>query len=283
MPSDKRARQRAQRDAKRAAAQKAAQRQKVIRRVATIAVVAVVLIGSGFLLFGRSSSPAPTTTTTTTTTAPLPSTTTTTLSPTYATAQTAANAKAVAGGCPASPTARANNLSWTTEPPITIDTAKTYYATVKTTVGSFTIALDPKQAPHNVNNFIFLAHHGFYNCVTFHRVIPNFVIQGGDPTGTGTGGPGYQVTENEYPAKAANAALQYPVGSVAMANSGSGTNGSQFFVVTGVNGEGLPNQYTLLGKVVSGIDVVQTISNYGTPAGVPPNVIERMLSVTVTP
>ena len=109
------------------------------------------------------------------------------------------------------------------------------------------------------------------------------MIQGGDPTGTGTGGPGYQVTENEYPAKAANSALQYPIGTVAMANSGSGTNGSQFFVVTGVNGEGLPNQYTVLGKVVSGMDVVQTISNYGTPSGVPPNVIERMLSVTVTP
>ena len=128
---------------------------------------------------------------------------------------------------------------------------------------------------------MFLAREGFYHCVNFHRVIPDFVVQGGDPTGTGTGGPGYAVTPDEYPKAGANPALQYPIGSVAMANSGPGTNGSQFFIVTGVNGEGLPPQYTLFGQVKTGLDTVNTISGYGTPQGTPPNVIERMLSVTI--
>jgi cyclophilin family peptidyl-prolyl cis-trans isomerase len=176
-----------------------------------------------------------------------------------------------------------NTLSWAAEPALTINTATAYTATVATTAGTFQIALAPAQAPHNVNNFIFLAKHGFYHCVIFHRVIPNFVVQGGDPTGTGTGGPGYAVTENEYPAPAKNTALQYPIGTVAMANSGSGTNGSQFFIVSGVNGEGLPNTYTVLGHVTSGLSVVQKISNEGSTSGVPPAVTERILSVTVNP
>lgn len=282
MPSEKRARQRAQRDAKRAAAEKAANRQKATRRTLTVVGVAVVLIGSGWLLFGRSGT---TTTTTTTTTSTVPATTTTTTAKSAAdvAAQETANANAIAAGCPASTTARANTSSWSTEPPITIDTTKTYTATVATTTGTFTVALDPAQAPHNVNSFIFLARHDFYHCVIFHRVIPNFVIQGGDPTGTGTGGPGYSVSENEYPPAAKNPALQYPIGTVAMANSGSGTNGSQFFIVTGVNGEGLPNSYTVLGHVTSGLSVVQKISGEGTPAGVPPRVTERILSITVNP
>ena len=168
---------------------------------------------------------------------------------------------------------------------MTISTAKTYTATVVTDVGTFAIALDPKAAPIAVNSFVFLADHGFFNCVTFHRVIPGFVVQGGDPTGTGSGGPGYQFTEHGPPA-ASNPAQQYPLGSVAMANSSSGTtdpstNGSQFFIVTGPSGESLPPDYVLFGHVSSGMSVVQKISADGTPSGTPPKIIHRMLKVTV--
>jgi len=286
MPSEKRARQRAQREVRRAQEQKTAKKKTLIRRTGFIALGAVAVVGSAWLIF-KPSSPSTTTTTTTqpstSTTLPnTPSTTTTTSSnATYAAAQAAANAKAVAAGCPKDPTARANTLQWSNQPAITIDTARTYIATVTTTAGTFTINLDAKQAPATVNNFVFLARQGFYHCVNFHRVIPDFVVQGGDPTGTGTGGPGYAVTPDEYPKAGANPALQYPIGSVAMANSGPGTNGSQFFIVTGVNGEGLPPQYTLFGQVKTGLDTVNTISGYGTPQGTPPNVIERMLSVTI--
>ena len=292
MPSEKRARQRAQREVRRAQEQKTAKKKALIRRTGFIALGAVAVVGSAWLIF-KPSSPSTTTTTTTqpstSTTLPnTPSTTTTTsttsttsTNATYAAAQAAANAKAVAAGCPKDPTARANTLQWSNQPAITIDTARTYIATVTTTAGTFTINLDAKQAPATVNNFVFLARQGFYHCVNFHRVIPDFVVQGGDPTGTGTGGPGYAVTPDEYPKAGANPALQYPIGSVAMANSGPGTNGSQFFIVTGVNGEGLPPQYTLFGQVKTGLDTVNTISGYGTPQGTPPNVIERMLSVTI--
>ena len=285
MPSEKRARQRAQREAKRAQEQKAAKKKALFRRVGFIALGAVVVVGSAWLILKPSSTPTTTTTTqpSTSTTMPnTPSTTSTTAAnSTYAAAQTAANAKAVAAGCPANPTTRANTLSWNNQPALTIDTNKTYIATVKTTAGTFTITLDAKQAPTTVNNFVFLARQGFYHCVNFHRVIPDFVVQGGDPTGTGSGGPGYAVSPDEYPKAAANRALQYPIGSVAMANSGAGTNGSQFFIVTGVNGEGLAPQFTLFDQVGSGMDTVNTISGYGTPQGTPPNVIERMLSVTI--
>lgn len=168
---------------------------------------------------------------------------------------------------------------------MTIDTSKTYTATVQTDVGTFTMSLDPSEAPIAVNSFVFLAQHNFFNCIIFHRVIPGFVDQTGDPTGTGTGGPGYQFTEHGPPA-AANPADQYPLGSVAMANSSSGTtdpstNGSQFFIVTGASGESLPPDYVLFGQVTSGMSVVQAINKDGTASGTP-SVIHRMLKVTIT-
>jgi cyclophilin family peptidyl-prolyl cis-trans isomerase len=126
---------------------------------------------------------------------------------------------------------------------------------MKTSKGTITIQLDPKQAPKTVNNFVFLSKQGFYNGGTFHRVIPGFVIQGGDPEGTGTGGPGYQFAD-ELP----NAG-QYKIGSVAMANSGPNTNGSQFFIVTGANGASLPPSYSLFGQVTEGQSVAEAISN----------------------
>jgi len=165
---------------------------------------------------------------------------------------------------------------------MTIDASKTYRATVKTDAGSFVITLDAQHTPVTVNNFVFLAQNHFFDCVTFHRVIPNFMDQTGDPSGTGAGGPGYKLAD-ELPAKATP---QYPIGSVAMANAGPNTNGSQFFIVTGPEGESLAPNYTLFGQVTSGLAVAQKINNDGnadpTANGVPPKVIHRILSVTIS-
>ena len=154
-------------------------------------------------------------------------------------AQATANTTSVAAGCPKNPATALKKPKWSSAPATIIDAAKAYTATVKTDVGTFVIALNAKDAPQTVNNFVFLAQHGFFNCVIFHRVIPEFVDQTGDPTGTGSGGPGYTIPD-ELPAKAANPADQYPLGSVAMANTGQpNTGGSQWFIVAGAEGESL--------------------------------------------
>jgi cyclophilin family peptidyl-prolyl cis-trans isomerase len=229
---------------------------------------------------GKSSTTTSAAVTTTTTT---PTTTTTKAIPP---AQAAADTKAVAAGCPSDPTVALNKTTYKTAPAMTIDTTKTYTVTFNTDVGTFVATLDAAQSPVAVNSFVFLAQHDFFNCVIFHRVIPGFVVQGGDPTGTGTGGPGYMFTE-KGPPKAANPAQQYPLGSLAMANSNSPsttdptTNGSQFFIVTGAQGEALPPDYVLFGQVTSGMSVVDQISQDGSASGVPPTITHRMLTVTV--
>ena len=149
------------------------------------------------------------------------------------------------------------------EPPVVIDPAKRYVATMVTSHGTMVIALDALAAPKTVNSFVFLARYHYYDGVIFHRIIPGFVLQGGDPTGTGTGGPGYKYAD-ELPS-----AGKYQVGSLAMANAGPNTNGSQFFVISGPDGAGLPPLYSLFGAVVSGGDVVTTINAVGTPSGKP--------------
>jgi cyclophilin family peptidyl-prolyl cis-trans isomerase len=134
-------------------------------------------------------------------------------------------------------------------------------AVVETSCGTFEIALDTERAPKTANSFAFLAEEGFYDDLTFHRVAPGFVIQGGDPEGTGTGGPGYSVDEKP-PAN-----LAYTKGMVAMAKSSAeppGRSGSQFYVVTAPDA-GLPPEYALVGKVSEGYDVVETIDALGTP------------------
>jgi cyclophilin family peptidyl-prolyl cis-trans isomerase len=274
--TEKRERQRAGRASKREAEAKKTKRDKTIRRVAIVVVAAAIVAGSVALLSGGGSTP---TTSTTSPTTP-PSTTSTTAASSAAdkAAQAKADEASVAAGCPASPSAPANTLTWASPPPMTIDTAKTYTAVVTTDLGPFTITLDPKKAPMTVNNFVFLANQDFYHCVIFHRVIPGFMDQTGDPQGTGTGGPGYSFAD-ELPAAASP---QYPIGSVAMANSGANTNGSQFFIVTGSQGEGLPPQYSLFGQVTAGMDIVMTINQQGTPEGVPPAVTHRILSTTVS-
>jgi len=136
---------------------------------------------------------------------------------------------------------------------------------VKTSCGTFEIALDTKRAPKTANSFAFLTEEGFYDDLVFHRVAPGFVIQGGDPEGTGTGGPGYSVDE-EPPAN-----LAYTKGVVAMAKSAAeppGRSGSQFYVVTAPDA-GLPPEYALVGKVSEGYDVVEKIDKLGTPEEAP--------------
>ena len=129
----------------------------------------------------------------------------------------------------------------------------------------------------SVNSFVYLANQHYFDCMVFHRVIPSFVDQTGDPTGSGTGGPGYKFADELPP----TASPQYPLGSVAMANSGKNTNGSQFFIVAGSQGESLAPSYSLFGKVTSGQDVVDKINAAGASSGTP-TALHRMVSVTVT-
>jgi peptidyl-prolyl cis-trans isomerase B (cyclophilin B) len=147
-------------------------------------------------------------------------------------------------------------------------------AVVETSCGTFEIALDTKRAPKTANSFAFLAEEGFYDDITFHRVVPGFVIQGGDPEGTGTGGPGYTIDEKPPPN------LAYTKGIVAMAKSEAdppGRSGSQFYIVTAPDA-GLPPEYALVGKVSEGYDVIEQIEALGTPEETPKQtvLIEKM-------
>jgi len=132
-----------------------------------------------------------------------------------------------------------------------IETNRTYHAIIKTNKGDIHLQLDPAEAPMTVNNFVALARDGYYDGVTFHRVVPRFVIQGGDPMGTGSGGPGYKF--NDEPVR-----RPYKAGTVAMANAGPNTNGSQFFICL-EDQPSLPPNYTIFGDTVSGMDVVRNI------------------------
>lgn len=146
------------------------------------------------------------------------------------------------------------------EPKQTVAQGEELTAVVETSCGTFEIALDTERAPVTTNSFVYLAEEGFYDDLTFHRIVPEFVIQGGDPAGNGSGGPGYSVVEKP-PAN-----LAYTKGIVAMAKTEAeppGTSGSQFFVVTGADA-GLPPEYALVGKVSAGMDVVQRIGRLPT-------------------
>lgn len=278
MPNEKRARQKELRRAKIAAQRRTQKRQSLVRRAGYSALIAIAVVGSFlWLRASNNTSLAPTSSTTTSSTVARPSTTTSSSVPVGVT-QAQADSIAMNAGCKASTADRVNTLSWSKEPAMAISSSKTYTADVITTAGRFTITLDAKKAPHTVNNFVFLARQHFYDCVTFHRVIPGFVVQGGDPLGNGTGGPGYSFAD-ELPT------TPYPLYSVAMANSGANTNGSQFFIVTGPNGQSLPLSYSRFGQVTSGISVVRSIDESGNsdPAssGVPPLVIHRIISITI--
>ena len=162
------------------------------------------------------------------------------------------------------------------EPEMGIDPTKRYTATMETSMGTMVIALDAVNAPRTVNSFVFLALNHYYDGIIFHRIIKGFVCQGGDPTGTGRGGPGYQYAD-ELPK-----AGQYQIGSLAMANAGPNTNGSQFFLISGPSGVGLPPAYALFGQVVKGLEIVEAMQNVPTGAGDRPNTDVVINSVTIT-
>jgi peptidyl-prolyl cis-trans isomerase B (cyclophilin B) len=259
VPSEKRARQRAGRQARLAVLARQQQRRRRIRSVVVVVIIAAIVVGSVYLIT-RPSKPQ------------LPNT-----------AQGRLEAVWEKAGCPTDPHARVNTLKFS-KPPLTISSSSSYQATVKTDVGTFVIALDPKESPVAVNSFVFLAKKGFFTCNVFHRVITGFVDQTGDPTATGSGGPGYKFREAGPP----TATPQYPLGAVVLANSNSpatttpNTNGSQWFIVAGSEGESLPPDYVLFGQVTSGMKVVDAINKGGSTgeAGTP-KLYHRILSVKI--
>jgi cyclophilin family peptidyl-prolyl cis-trans isomerase len=154
-----------------------------------------------------------------------------------------------------------------------VDPARSYTATIETTAGTMTADLFVAEVPATVNNFVFLAREGFYQGVIFHRVIKGFMIQGGDPTGTGTGGPGYRFADEPV-------TRRYQRGTLAMANAGPNTNGSQFFVMHA--DYGLPPSYTIFGKLSAGEEVVDAIATAATGPQDRPLQPVQIVSVTIT-
>lgn len=159
--------------------------------------------------------------------------------------------------------------------PMTIDPEKTYQATISTSMGDMVAFLHPGKAPNTVNNFVNLARYHYYDGLIFHRVIKGFMIQGGCPEGSGRGGPGYRFAD-ELPQP-----RSYEIGSLAMANAGPDTNGSQFFIVSGPSGVGLPPQYSLFGKLISGLDVLEEIQKVQTDRGDRPTTDVVINSITI--
>jgi len=163
-------------------------------------------------------------------------------------------------------------------PTAILDATKTYDVVIRTNCGSFTLRLDPKQSPHAVASFVALAKEGYFDNTVFHRIVPGFVIQGGDPTGSGTGGPGYTTVD------APPSSASYVHGVVAMAKTGAqpaGTAGSQFFVVTAKNA-GLPPDYAIIGTVTKGLDVVDRIGKLGDANEQPTEVVEIQKATVTT-
>lgn len=265
MPTTKRERQRAGRQARQAALQKAAKRKVLRRQMIVGAVVVLVGLGAVYLVsrgpagHGHSSSGRGT---------------------------SAAHTRASALRCPSPTGSSPRRVTFpSAQPPTCIDPAKSYSAVVKTDLGSFTVALDAKASPKTVNAFVYLALYHFYDGLTFHRVIPGFVVQGGDPNPpananaapSGAQGPGF-VVKGEVPHAGA-----YHLGTVAMAKTGAqpaGSVESQFFIVTGSQGTSLPPLYSVLGQVTSGMGVVNRISAAGSATGTP-TVTHRIVSVTI--
>jgi cyclophilin family peptidyl-prolyl cis-trans isomerase len=267
VPSDKRQRQR-ENSLARQQAIAAAQQQTRRRRLMIYGVIGAALI-LGAVIFATTGGDDDT---------PVASTGTTTSS-------TVLQRKGDPTKCPPAAGTSKRFTTFEAAPTMCIDPAKKYSAEIKTDVGTITVELNAIAAPKTVNNFVFLARNRYYNGVTFHRVIPDFMDQTGDPDGSGTGAagtfPGYTF-EDEIPE-----GYVYAEGDVAMANSGPNTNGSQFFLVASDNGAetllaavgGVP-KYTPFGKVVKGLSIVKKINEDGSGAG-KPNVLHRMISVKI--
>jgi cyclophilin family peptidyl-prolyl cis-trans isomerase len=255
----------------------ARKRKEQRKKLAIVVFTSVILVlgVSAFVVTGNGGGPK-----TTTASSGNTSTVPTTLAPATL---TAVPGGAVINGdtpCPKVDGTSARTTSFTKPPPLCITPGKAYAATINTSKGAFTIALDNKAAPVTVNNFVVLARYHYYDGIPFHRIIPGFVIQVGDLTATGSGGPGYKF-DDELPK-----AGSYKIGSVAMANSGANTNGSQFFVITGDAGVQLPPQYSLFGTVTDGMPTVKAIEAVGTPAsatdpGGKPTQVVTITSVTI--
>lgn len=244
-------------------------RQRVAARVIAVALVAALVGGVAAAVFGGGDGDPSTAPTVTTEPAP-----TTTLP-----------AELAAIECSAEPpeSAGAEKPTFEAPPDTVIDPETTYRATIGTSCGEIVVEMDPSAdgvSEAGVNNFVFLARKGFYDGITFHRVVSDFVIQGGDPSGDGTGGPGYQFgSADDVPGPEA----PYTLGDLVYANSGSdpSTSGSQFFVVTGPNGTQLPGQFIKFGTVVEGLEVAQRIETFETPGTQTPSQPVFITSVTV--
>ena len=246
-----------------------------------IPLVAVAITGIAFLVKGNSNSSGTATAASTTTiagsSATLDLNTATTLPP----PSTIVGATLTGDTpCPAADGSSARTIAFAKAPPTCIDPTKTYTAVVTTNMGAYTVQLDAKAAPTTVNNFVVLARYHYFDSTLCHRAIPGFMVQCGDPTGSGSGGPGYTIAD-ELPKAGA-----YKIGSLAMANTGSANTGSsQFFLITGAEGVALPATYSLFGQTTDGLDTtVKALDAAGNPAnnGVPPLKQIVILSVAIT-
>lgn len=270
MGTDKRERQKANRNARLEAERSTEKKQEATQRIMKVVIIGALVFGllflysvvsgndddetteidaSGEVVEGDSDEDSVAEVVTTTTEAPA--------------ADTEVMAMADPADCPAEDGSSERVTQFSQSQPMCIDVNKVYMAEVETNVGTVTVELDPSIAPQTVNNFITLARYHYYDGVTFHRIIPQFMIQGGDAVGdpAGTGGPGYSF-DDELPEKG-----DYQIGSLAMANSGQDTQGSQFFIVTGESGVSLPPLYSLFGQVIEGMDVVSAIEATGSQSG----------------
>jgi cyclophilin family peptidyl-prolyl cis-trans isomerase len=275
--TNKRERQKRNRDSRRDQVTRRTQRVKVRKRGTQIAVVALIVVALVGFVFatGNNSDDTATTETEVDTTEVLADETID---------ETATENAVFEYGtteCPPTDASADQRREFADAHQLCIDPAKSYTANFDTTQGSFTVQLLPERAPGAVNNFVSLARWKYFDGTKCHRVIEDFVVQCGDPTATGSGGPGYSFAD-ELPG-----AGEYTIGSLAMANSGPNTNGSQFFIITGVSGTSLPPNYTLFGQVTAGLDTavaaMAALFNPDQAAnGVPPAADIILNSVTIS-
>ncbi|MGH9304814.1 MAG: peptidylprolyl isomerase [Acidimicrobiales bacterium] len=293
MPSEKRARQRAASAQKRAVVNRKQKRRKTARRMLTFgSIVVAVIVIVVLLQLAPKKKHHPAAAGKSTTTSSLAATTTTTTFPVPTTEPLSATA--AASTCPPAAGSKTRETWFKAAPPDCIAKTAVYDATFVTSLGKFVVEMHAAASYAAVNNFVFLARWRYYDGTFFHRIIPGFVVQGGDPTGLGTGGPnhlpGYSFTGNTPPAscKTAPSSVCYQPGDLAMANTGtSATNGSQFFFVLPGGQKTLDKEplYTDFGHVTSGLGVVEKIGADGIPTGTSagtPTVRIYLLKVTVT-
>jgi cyclophilin family peptidyl-prolyl cis-trans isomerase len=263
-PADKRRRQKENTARAREERQRALKRGRQRRTAIRVAVIAALAVGAVILLNvltgndSKKTDVATSETTASTTTTPDSTTTPPTTTKVQLTeAQKACNSE--------TPPENPDRPTFKSAPPMTIDPAKKYTATFVTSCGTIVAELDPKQAPKGVNNFVFLAEKGFYDGLRFHRAVKDFVVQGGDPKGDGSGNAGYFVNTDERPPD-----NKYKIGDLAWAKGSAdpdGTAGSQFFIITGQDGTTLPGQYGYIGHVTEGLDHAQTLESFHPETG----------------